>query len=82
VLKHRSLWGLRELGQCLGTLSPHGEEGVRLVLEMLRQVVELHPGLSTLHIGADEVNRGPPQEPHTVGALWGAGASLVNQTKI
>ncbi|CAL8282618.1 unnamed protein product [Merluccius merluccius] len=55
VLKHRSLWGLRELGQCLGTLSPHGEEGPRLVLEMLRQVVELHPGLNTLHIGADEV---------------------------
>ncbi|CAL8380473.1 unnamed protein product [Gadus morhua 'NCC'] len=55
VLKQRSLWGLRELSQCLGTLSPHGEGGPRLVLEMLRQVVELHPGLSTLHIGADEV---------------------------
>uniref|UniRef100_A0A8D3CGE8 beta-N-acetylhexosaminidase n=1 Tax=Scophthalmus maximus TaxID=52904 RepID=A0A8D3CGE8_SCOMX len=55
VLKHRPLWGLRELAPCVGTLNPHSEDGVRLVLEMLRQVVELHPGLNTLHIGADEV---------------------------
>lgn len=40
---------------CVGTLNPHKEEGVRLVMEMLRQVVKLHPGLDTLHIGADEV---------------------------
>lgn len=39
----------------MGTLNPHKEEGVELVLEMLRQVVALHPGLSTIHIGADEV---------------------------
>lgn len=55
VLKHRSLWGLREVGQCLGTLSPHQERGRGLVMEMLRQVVELHPGLESLHMGADEV---------------------------
>ncbi|KAM3859902.1 hexosaminidase D [Diretmus argenteus] len=55
VLKHRSLQGLRELAHCLGTLNPHKEEGVKLVMEMLRQVVQLHPGLHTLHIGADEV---------------------------
>ncbi|XP_071763865.1 hexosaminidase D [Centroberyx gerrardi] len=55
VLKHQSLGGLREVAHCLGTLNPHREEGVRLVMEMLRQVVELHPGLQTLHIGADEV---------------------------
>ncbi|XP_040923040.1 hexosaminidase D [Toxotes jaculatrix] len=55
VLKHRPMWGLRELAHCVGTLNPHREEGVRLVMEMLRQVVELHPGLNTLHIGADEV---------------------------
>uniref|UniRef100_A0A4W6C0K0 beta-N-acetylhexosaminidase n=1 Tax=Lates calcarifer TaxID=8187 RepID=A0A4W6C0K0_LATCA len=42
-------------GTLRGTLNPHREEGVRLVMEMLRQVVELHPGLNTLHIGADEV---------------------------
>ncbi|XP_029933415.1 hexosaminidase D [Myripristis murdjan] len=55
VLKHRALWGLREVAHCLGTLNPHKEEGVKLVIEMLRQVVELHPDLHTLHIGADEV---------------------------
>lgn len=55
VLKHRSLRHLRETPHCVGTLNPHREEAVRLVMEMLRQVVELHPGLSTLHIGADEV---------------------------
>lgn len=55
VLKHRTLWGLREVPYCVGTLNPHKQEGVQLVMEMLRQVVELHPGLKTLHIGADEV---------------------------
>ncbi|XP_028263633.1 hexosaminidase D [Parambassis ranga] len=55
VLKHRPLWHLREVAHSVGTLNPHKEEGVRLVMEMLKQVVELHPGLNTLHIGADEV---------------------------
>ncbi|XP_072230013.1 hexosaminidase D [Leuresthes tenuis] len=55
VLKHRPMWHLREMSHCVGTLNPHKEEGVKLVLEMVRQVVELHPGLKTLHIGADEV---------------------------
>ncbi|XP_067431705.1 hexosaminidase D [Thunnus thynnus] len=55
MLKHRHMWHLRELAQCVGTLNPHKEEAVKLVMEMLRQVVELHPGLNTLHIGADEV---------------------------
>lgn len=56
VLKHRPMWSLREAPYCVGTLNPHKEEGVRLVMEMLSQVVKLHPGLNTLHIGADEVN--------------------------
>ncbi|KAM9717025.1 hexosaminidase D isoform 1-T2 [Menidia menidia] len=55
VLKHRSMWHLREVSHCVGTLNPHKEEGLKLLLEMLRQVVDLHPGLKTLHIGADEV---------------------------
>lgn len=55
VLKHRPMWDLREVAHCVGTLNPHKEDGVKLVMEMLRQVVELHPGLNTLHIGADEV---------------------------
>uniref|UniRef100_A0AAQ4RP29 beta-N-acetylhexosaminidase n=1 Tax=Gasterosteus aculeatus aculeatus TaxID=481459 RepID=A0AAQ4RP29_GASAC len=55
VLKHRPMWSLREMAPCVSTLNPHRTEGVRLVMEMLRQVVELHPGLNALHIGADEV---------------------------
>ncbi|XP_077406723.1 hexosaminidase D [Vanacampus margaritifer] len=55
VLKHKSMSSLREVPHCLGTLNPHLEEGLELVKGMLRQVVELHPGLNTLHIGADEV---------------------------
>ncbi|XP_013888126.1 hexosaminidase D, partial [Austrofundulus limnaeus] len=55
VLKHRSMWHLREVPHCVGTLNPHKQEGVELVLEMLRQVVALHPGLRTIHMGADEV---------------------------
>ncbi len=49
------MWNLREAPYCVGTLNPHKEEGVKLVMEMLKQVVKLHPGLNTLHIGADEV---------------------------
>lgn len=55
VLKHRRLWNLREAPYCVGTLNPHKDESVKLVTEMLKQVVKLHPGLKTLHIGADEV---------------------------
>lgn len=55
VLKHRPMWGLREVPHCMGTLNPHKEESHLLVIEMLRQVVDLHPGLKTIHIGADEV---------------------------
>ncbi|XP_070707641.1 hexosaminidase D [Pempheris klunzingeri] len=55
VLKHRPMWSLREVAECVGTLNPHQEGGVRLVMEILRQVVELHPDVNTLHIGADEV---------------------------
>ncbi|XP_049615562.1 hexosaminidase D isoform X2 [Syngnathus scovelli] len=55
VLKHRPMWNLREVSNCVGTLNPHKKEGFKIVMEMLSQVVKLHPGLKTLHIGADEV---------------------------
>ncbi|KAM9425389.1 hexosaminidase D [Pholidichthys leucotaenia] len=55
VLKHRPLWRLREVAHCVGTLNLHEDSSTSLVMEMLRQVVELHPGVKTLHIGADEV---------------------------
>lgn len=55
VLKHEIFRELREVDYCLGTLNPHHDQGVKLVQEMLRQVMELHPKSSCLHIGADEV---------------------------
>ncbi|XP_028844726.1 hexosaminidase D isoform X2 [Denticeps clupeoides] len=55
VLKHAAFRRLREVDHCLGTLNPHSEQAVQLVLEMLRQVAELHPGSGRLHLGADEV---------------------------
>lgn len=55
VLKHEIFRELREIDYCLGTLNPHCDQGVKLVQEMLRQVMELHPKSTRLHIGADEV---------------------------
>ncbi|KAJ8283878.1 hypothetical protein COCON_G00027280 [Conger conger] len=55
VLKHREFWELREAVYSLGTLNPHREHSVNLVLQMVRQVLELHPDIRCLHIGADEV---------------------------
>ncbi|KAJ0016265.1 hypothetical protein NQD34_014555 [Periophthalmus magnuspinnatus] len=55
VLKQDCLRDLREVDHCLGTLSPHRDRPLQLVMHMLRQVIDLHPGITTLHIGADEV---------------------------
>ncbi|XP_026869141.2 hexosaminidase D [Electrophorus electricus] len=55
VLKHSIFRKLREVSHCLGTLNPHIKQGVTLVMEMLHQVMELHPKSTALHIGADEV---------------------------
>lgn len=55
VLKHREFFQLREAAYCLGTLNPHREHSVNLVLQIVRQVLELHPDIRFLHIGADEV---------------------------
>ncbi|XP_051958963.1 hexosaminidase D [Xyrauchen texanus] len=55
VLKHKTFRELREVDYCLGTLNPHRKRGVWLVQEMLRQVMELHPKSTSLHIGGDEV---------------------------
>ncbi|KAJ8246453.1 hypothetical protein GJAV_G00267980 [Gymnothorax javanicus] len=55
VLKHREFSELREVPYCLGTLNPHKDHGVELVLQMVQQVLELHPDMRFLHIGADEV---------------------------
>ncbi|KAJ8363608.1 hypothetical protein SKAU_G00124390 [Synaphobranchus kaupii] len=45
VLKHREFWELREVGYILGTLNPHRENSVKLVLQIVRQVLELHPDI-------------------------------------
>ncbi|KAK7918922.1 hypothetical protein WMY93_010206 [Mugilogobius chulae] len=55
VLKHESFRDMREVQHCLGTLSPHGDRPLQLLMLMLQQVIHKHPGLTTLHIGADEV---------------------------
>ncbi|XP_030629779.1 hexosaminidase D [Chanos chanos] len=55
VLKHEAFRDLRETPHCIGTLNPHKERGVKMVQEMVRQVMELHPNSTSLHIGADEV---------------------------
>ncbi|KAF7705438.1 hexosaminidase D [Silurus meridionalis] len=55
VLKHNTFSKLRELRHCLGTLNPHCKQGLTLILEMLQQVMGLHPRSTFLHIGADEV---------------------------
>ncbi|XP_062859045.1 hexosaminidase D [Trichomycterus rosablanca] len=55
VLKHSTFSSLREVNHCLGTLNPHNKQGLALILEMLHQVMKLHPKTTTLHIGADEV---------------------------
>ncbi|XP_047015256.1 hexosaminidase D isoform X2 [Ictalurus punctatus] len=55
VLKHSTFSNLREVSHCLGTLNPHSKQGLALILEMLHQVMGLHPRSTVLHIGADEV---------------------------
>ncbi|KAK3558959.1 hypothetical protein QTP86_000081 [Hemibagrus guttatus] len=55
VLKHNTFSKFREVSQCLGTLNPHIKQGLALILEMLNQVMGLHPRSTVLHIGADEV---------------------------
>ncbi|XP_060796031.1 hexosaminidase D isoform X2 [Neoarius graeffei] len=55
VLKHSTFSKLREVSYCLGTLNPHSQQGLTLILEMLHQVMRLHPRSTVLHIGADEV---------------------------
>uniref|UniRef100_A0A8B9L433 beta-N-acetylhexosaminidase n=1 Tax=Astyanax mexicanus TaxID=7994 RepID=A0A8B9L433_ASTMX len=55
VLKHSTFGKLREVHNCLGTLNPHSKQAIALVLDMLHQVMEVHPKSTVLHIGADEV---------------------------
>ncbi|CAJ0937914.1 unnamed protein product [Ranitomeya imitator] len=55
VLKHKEFAHLREIPMYPNSLNPHREESHQLLHAMIRQVMELHPGLRWLHIGSDEV---------------------------
>ncbi|XP_069808219.1 hexosaminidase D isoform X2 [Dendropsophus ebraccatus] len=55
VLKHKEFAHLREVPTYPNSLNPHKEESHQLLHVMIRQVMELHPGIRWLHIGSDEV---------------------------
>ncbi|XP_073415800.1 hexosaminidase D isoform X1 [Dendrobates tinctorius] len=55
VLKHKEFAHLREIPMYPNSLNPHRKESHQLLHAMIRQMMELHPGLRWLHIGSDEV---------------------------
>jgi hypothetical protein len=57
VLKHDAFRSLREVESFPSSLCPSHSEAIPLVQAMLTQVINLHPNLTTLHIGADEVSK-------------------------
>ncbi|XP_060757608.1 beta-N-acetylhexosaminidase isoform X2 [Neoarius graeffei] len=55
VLKHRRFFHLREVADFPNSLNPVVPDSLKLVKEMLTQVLNKHPKTRWLHIGADEV---------------------------
>lgn len=55
VLKHKEFSHLREVPTYPNSLNPHKAQSHWLIQSMLKQVMELHPGVRWLHIGSDEV---------------------------
>nr|XP_006637316.1 PREDICTED: hexosaminidase D-like isoform X1 [Lepisosteus oculatus]XP_015215976.1 PREDICTED: hexosaminidase D-like isoform X1 [Lepisosteus oculatus]XP_015215977.1 PREDICTED: hexosaminidase D-like isoform X1 [Lepisosteus oculatus]XP_015215978.1 PREDICTED: hexosaminidase D-like isoform X1 [Lepisosteus oculatus]XP_015215979.1 PREDICTED: hexosaminidase D-like isoform X1 [Lepisosteus oculatus] len=55
ALKHEKFSNLREVPGFPNSLNPHAPGSQPLVQAMLSQVLDRHPGLRWLHIGADEV---------------------------
>ncbi|KAM3921928.1 hexosaminidase D [Leptodactylus fuscus] len=55
VLKHSAFAHLREVLSYPNSLNPHKDESHQLLQAMIRQVMDLHPGVRWLHIGSDEV---------------------------
>ncbi|XP_028675606.2 hexosaminidase D [Erpetoichthys calabaricus] len=55
VLKHKEFCSLREVTTLSNALNPHKDEAMKLVQEMIDQMLALHPAARWLHIGADEV---------------------------
>ncbi|CAH1782853.1 unnamed protein product [Owenia fusiformis] len=55
VLKHREFIHLREVQDYASALCPANKEAILLVYKMIDQMMALHPDISYLHIGCDEV---------------------------
>jgi Glycosyl hydrolase family 20, catalytic domain len=56
VLKHDKFRGLREVENFPGSICPSNSESLPLVQNILEQVIKMHPNITMLHIGADEVS--------------------------
>lgn len=55
VLKHKEFAYLRETEHYTNSLCPNNKDSVPMVVELIDQVLALHPGLQWFHIGGDEV---------------------------
>ncbi|XP_068717572.1 hexosaminidase D-like isoform X1 [Montipora capricornis] len=55
VLKQKEFSHLRETEHFTNSLCPNNKESVPMVLELIDQVLELHPDAKWFHIGGDEV---------------------------
>ncbi|TSO37038.1 Transcription factor E4F1 [Bagarius yarrelli] len=56
VLKHEEFFKLREIANFPNSLNPLHSDSLKLVKEMLTQVLKKHPQTKWFHIGADEVS--------------------------
>ena len=61
LLKHEGCAALREDELDFGTLCPSHAEATALVVEVLQQVLALHPKAKRVHIGCDEARRNHPR---------------------
>jgi hypothetical protein len=57
VLKHDKWRALREVEAYPSSMCPSHPEAVSVVTSLIKQVVEFHPDIQYLHIGADEVRK-------------------------
>jgi len=55
VLKHDKWRALREVEAYPSSMCPSHPEAVSLATSLIKQIVEFHPDIQYLHIGADEV---------------------------
>ena len=55
LLKHSEFSHLRDVAEMPESICPCHEETPRIVYELVRQVMAMHPTANYLHIGCDEV---------------------------